>query len=411
MPVRYRRLLRNRDFLLLTGGQTVSRMGDGLQVAALLWLALNLGGTRAVSLAALASSLPVLLLGLLGGVYVDRWDRRRTLIASNLLRGLAVLIVPAAAALGGLQAWHLLLTAGLLSAFGALAEPASWALLPALVERDDLTAGNALLGASLQASFWLGPALLVVMLRVAALKDVFTIDAATFALAALAVVLLRERVGKQPVVRTSVRTELVQGFASVRRDLLLWLPLAVFGIGILFAAGAREVALPVLVKSDLHRGAAAFGLMIGAAGVGELLGNLLVGALTVRRKGAASCFGWGLLGLFRAFLGVVPSWQAGAGLLFCTGALSGLTDAPLVALLQERTPERQIGRVISLWRTITYGAFVLAPPLVAGLLALLPVGAVFFLCGMITCAIGLAGAAVCARREAALPVDRAAVAG
>lgn len=400
MPARYRTLLRNRDFALLIGGQAVSRIGDGLQVAALLWLALEIGGTRAVSLTALAGSAPVFAFGLLGGVYADRLDRRRALIATDAIRGVAVLIIPTAAAMGQLHLWHLLVVAALLASFGTLAEPAGTALIPALVERDDLTAANALSGATLQATFWLGPGLLAVILRFAALKDVFTIDAGTFAVAALAAVFIRYR-QRQPstVARRHVVAEAAEGFATVRRDLLLWAPLAVFGFGILFAAGVREVALPVLVRGPLHEGAAVFGLMIGAAGVGELLGNVVIGGFVVRAKGTAACLGWALLGFFRAFLGLIPIWGLGAGLLFCTGGMSALTDVPLVSLLQERTPEAQLGRVLSLWRSLAYAAIAVAAPVVGGLLAVLPVAWVFLLCGFLTCAGGMVGAAVCRRRE------------
>lgn len=131
VPSRYRALLRNRDFALLIGGQTVSRIGDGLQVVALLWLALEIGGTRAVTLTALAGSAPVFVFGLLGGVYADRWNRRWALIVTDVVRGMAVLLIRIAAATGGIHLWHLLAVAALLAIFGTLAEPAGTALIPA----------------------------------------------------------------------------------------------------------------------------------------------------------------------------------------------------------------------------------------------------------------------------------------
>lgn len=183
----------------------------------------------------------------------------------------------------------------------------------------------------------------------------------------------------------------------------------VFGFGILFAAGVREVALPVLVRGSLHQGATVFGLMIGAAGVGELLGNVIIGGFVIRAKGTAACLGWALLEFFRAFLGLIPIWGLGAGLLFCTGGMSALTDVPAVSLLQERAPEEQLGRVLSLWRSLAYASIAVAASVVGGLLAVLPVAAVFLLCGFLTCVGGVLGAVVCRRRErveaAALPLS------
>ncbi|MGI8550712.1 MAG: MFS transporter, partial [Dehalococcoidia bacterium] len=400
MRVRYLDLLRNRDFALLLGGQTISRLGDGLQVAALLWFALQLGGTRAVTLTAFAASLPSLALGLFGGVYADRWDRRRAMIWSDIARGLAVLIIPLIAATATLTTWHLVLVAALLSIGGTLAEPARGALLPALIRRDQLLAANALSGATLQASYWLGPALLGLILQFAALKDVFTLDAITFGVAAATDVLIRYRglAGPAPA-RGGIIGEIGDGIETVRGDLLLWVPVLVFTLSILFAAGVRIVALPVLVRQTLHQTAGSFGLILGAAGVGELIGNIVIGQFLIRAKGTATSLGWALLGSLRAPLGLIPDWRLGAGLLFGSGCVSALTDAPLIALLQERTAEAQLGRVMGLWRTLLYGADTLAAPLIGGLLVVLPITAVFLLCGLLTSAIGLLGAIVCWSRE------------
>jgi len=400
MRLRYLDLLRNRDFSLLLGGQTISRLGDGLQVAALLWLALHLGGAGAVTLTAFAASAPRLALGLFGGVYADRLDRRRAMIFSDITRGLAVLLIPLFAATGSLAVWQLVLVAALLSAGGTLAEPARGALLPALIRRDQLLPANALSGATLQASYWLGPAMLGLILQFAALKDVFSLDAATFGIAAVTDILIRYRgLADETAPHGGIIAEIGDSFSVARRDLLLWVPILVFTLGLLFAAGVRLVALPVLVGRTLHQSAGAFGLMLGAAGVGEMAGNVILGQFLIRAKGTAAALGLALLGLFRAPLGLIPNWRLGAGLLFGSGCVSALTDAPLISLLQERTPEAKLGRVIGLVGTLAYGADALAAPLIGGLLVIMPVAAVFLLCGLLTSGIGLVGAGVCWSRE------------
>jgi len=396
----YAELLRQRDFALLLGGQTVSRLGDGLQIAALAWLTLQLGGAGAVTLTAFAASVPSLAFGLFGGVYADRWDRRRVMLFSDTARGLAVLIVPLAAAAGVLSVWQLALVAALLASFGTLGDPARTALLPALVRRDQLTAANALTGATLQASLWLGPAFLGLLLRFVAMKDVFTIDAGSFAVALFTTLLIYYRRPQAAAPRRrSVLAEAAEGLGAVRGDLLLWLPTVVFALGIVFAAGVRQVALPVLVRDRLHQNAQAFGLMLGAAGVGEVLGNVLIGRVAIHAQGTATTLGWLLLGLLRAPLGLVPAWQPGAALLFATGGVSALTDVPMISLMQQRSPEAQLGRVLALWRTLIYGSGAIAAPFVGALLSVLPVEAVFAVCGLLTAAIGGGGALVCWKKE------------
>lgn len=404
LPRRYQELLSNRNFALLLGGQTISRLGDGLQVAALLWLALQLGGGGAVALTAFATSAPRFVLGLIGGVYADRWNRRLALAACDAARGFAVLLIPLAAAFGALHVWQLVAIAALLSLGGTLADPASNALLPSLIRRDQLLAANALSGATLQASYWIGPALLGAILHFLAMKDVFTVDALSFGAALITDLLLRYRDSNAARdTGAGVVREIGEGMAIVRADLLLWLPLLVFALGIFFAAGAREVALPVLVGHGLHQSAGSFGIMLGAAGVGELLGNLIVGQFKIANKASATCAGWILLGLARAPLGLIPAWQMGAGLLLSSGGFSALTDAPLLSLMQERTGAAHLGRVMSLWLTLVYAADAVAAPAMGGLLALMPIAGVFLLAGLATSGIGLAGAIACRRREAAGP--------
>ena len=102
--MRYLELLRRRDFALLWVGATASILGDGLSWVALVWLVYELGGTSTdVGLLVVCYTAPVIVGGLAAGLILDRFDKRRVLIADNTIRGVAIASVPIAAALGLLR--------------------------------------------------------------------------------------------------------------------------------------------------------------------------------------------------------------------------------------------------------------------------------------------------------------------
>jgi MFS family permease len=108
----YLRLLRDRPFALLWTGATISILGDALTWVSLVWLTLDLGGSAVqVGILAACYTGPVVVGGLVAGILLDRFDRRRLLIADNLIRGLAMATVPLAAAAGVLSQTQLYLVA------------------------------------------------------------------------------------------------------------------------------------------------------------------------------------------------------------------------------------------------------------------------------------------------------------
>src|SRR5262245_18039303 len=124
-------LLRHRDFLLLFVGQGISRLGDGLYTATVAWLAWTLTHRPgAVALVTVAAYAPTFLATLIGASYADRYDRRRLMIATDLVRASVVAIAPLLLALGLLNLTLLIVVAALLSLIGAPFAPARNAYLP-----------------------------------------------------------------------------------------------------------------------------------------------------------------------------------------------------------------------------------------------------------------------------------------
>jgi len=180
------RLLRRGPFALLWAGATVSTTGDAMSWVALVWLVYRQRGQAGdVAVLAAAYTAPVAVGGLLAGGLLDRFDRRRLLAADNLVRGLAFLTVPVAAALGLLTLTHLYLVAacyGLLKMVSLAGFPT---LIPAYVDDADLQRANALEGLSFGASQAAGAALAAVLLPLVGAVPLLALDALSYLVYAL----------------------------------------------------------------------------------------------------------------------------------------------------------------------------------------------------------------------------------
>ncbi|MEU7586420.1 MFS transporter [Micromonospora sp. NPDC049230] len=272
-----------RDFRLLWSAAVASRLGDALRTPALALLAAAVTrDPRIIAAVTVAGQLPPLLFGLLGGVYADRWDRRRTMALVDGVRAVVVAALAVAVALDRVGVAVLLLAAFLLAALGTLFDSASFALLPALVPPDALPRANGRLqaGSAVAGGFVGAPAAGVLFAAAPALP--FAIDAVTFAAAALLVLALAPvPVAGGPARRGSVRGEIVEGMRWLRGHRTLWRVTVLAAASNLAISGIMAVL--VLYALDVLRvPPAGYGLFAAAAIVGGVSGALGAGRLAAR---------------------------------------------------------------------------------------------------------------------------------
>jgi DHA3 family macrolide efflux protein-like MFS transporter len=198
--VAYGRLFRNHSFIALWLGQTISFIGDYFYFLAIPIMVEKLTGSAlAVGLSVIASALPMLLLGPIAGVFVDRWDRKRTMIVADVLRGLLVL--------GCLtvktpdQIWTYYIVGFLMSCVSRFFFPAQNAVLPLIVtDKNDLLAANGLMQIVQTAGFLIGPALAGFSIGFWGEQVAFLVDSATYLVSAAAIVTMtvpRTTAGRQ----------------------------------------------------------------------------------------------------------------------------------------------------------------------------------------------------------------------
>ena len=391
-------LLRERNFALLFTGQGVSRLGDGLYVAAVSWLAWSLtGSVGAVAVVTVAANAPTFLVTLVGASYADRYDRRRLMIGTDLARCALVAGAALLLALGRLPFALLVAAAAVLAAIGAPFAPARDALVARIAPPGTLITANGLLQVSFRSAFFVGPLLLAPLLAVAPMPVVLTLDALTFAVSAVTLSAIRVPPAAAARARPGLREDLRDGLGALRREPDVLVVIAAFVLALVAASGFLTVGVIALVGQRLGGHAGQYGLLIGIAGVAEVFGALAVARLRPRDLARTAVLAWALLGAFRFPLGLAASPLLAAGLLAATGFASALTDIPLIALVQQRIPDRHLAKALGLWEAGIAGSVAVAPVIATAVIDSFGVSAGFMLSGAALVVIGGGAALVLSR--------------
>jgi MFS family permease len=338
-------VLRLRDFRLLLAGQTVSVFGDRMAVVALAFAVLEVGGSAsAVGLVMAAAIAPMVASVLVGGVVADRVSRRSVMVVADVARiasqgAMAGLLIAGAA-----EVWMLAGLAGVTGAASGFFNPASTGLLPEVVEPDELQPANALRATAVSASEIGGPLVAGLLVATAGAGWAIGADALTFAASAACLVRLRVPARAARQTASFVR-DLRDGWDAFRARRWVWSFVVYFGFGNTLWA-AYQVLGPVVADRELG-GAGAWGAVLGANGVGLLVGSLVATSVRPGRPLVLVAAMEALFGLPIAFL------AAGAPLVLLAGGalLSGIGVSVGMAVwestLQRHIPRETLSRVVS----------------------------------------------------------------
>jgi MFS family permease len=281
------RALRSRNYRLFFTGQTVSLTGTWMTRVATSWLVYRLTDSAVLlGLASFAGQVPAFFLGPLAGVWVDRWDRHRTLVWTQVLSMLQSFALAVLALTHVITIWEIILLAlaqGLINAFDM---PARQSFVIQMVEsREDLGNAIALNSSMVNATRLIGPALAGILIAAVGegycfLTDGFSYIAVIVSLLAMRITVPQARRQRGPETASRVRAELEEGWNYVRnsvpiRSLLLLLALSSL-VGMPYT-----VLMPIFASRILHGGAHTLGFLMAASGAGALLSAML---LAVRKS-------------------------------------------------------------------------------------------------------------------------------
>ncbi len=344
--VSFAQVLRNRQFFVLWLAQLVSSFGDWLALLALFSLVAFRwqGSAYAVSGIFIAFALPWAVLAPLAGVFVDRWNLKRTMIASDLVRAALALGLGFA---GELYQVYLLTFA--LSGVSTFFLPAQTAIIPLLVRREELLVANSVNAQTVQLNKILGPAAAGFIVAWLGERACFYLDGASFVLSAGLLSLLaagRAASASERGVRAVVR-ELRAGLGTLwNHAAIRFVTLAM--VAAVFAVGAVDALAAVYVRDVLAAESRVFGGIISLVGAGTVLGAFAIGKYGQRWARALlvvmGICGLGL-GVFLLALSSTPPPALAAGLAL--GVAVGAVLVPAQTLLQEETPHELLGRVSS----------------------------------------------------------------
>ena len=405
-PSPYLRLVRNRDFSLLWVGQAVSLFGDRIHYVALAFLVTTRATPLELGITFAATALPNVLLGPLAGALVDRWDRRRTMIACDLLRAAIVLTVPVAIEVNILLVY---LAAFAIATVTLLFRPAKTAVVPQVVGEADLVTANSASSVAETAADLIGLPLAAVI--VASLSGIigaaFVLDSATYVVSAILIGLMvvpRQQETLAPFSLRAIWSEMAEGWHFLHRNAELFANTVITTLAQI-AFGAEIVLAILYAENVLDTSRISYpqnyGLLLAAVGLGSVVGGVALGWIGDRLpKGPLTIAGLVGMGLCLVGIGFVTNPYFAIGLFFLTGATNMLFLIPTITLFQQRTPQRLMGRVVSSRQALVFGVMAASMAVSGWLAGFIGPAAVLVMGGVICTLAGLAGLALPAMRLA-----------
>ena len=345
------RALRYRNYRLFFGGQSVSLIGTWMTRIATSWLVYRLTHSALLlGLVGFSLQIPILFLGPFAGVWVDRWDRHRTLIVTQVLSMLQSFWLAALALAGAISIGDIIALSLFQGAINAFDMPARQAFVVQMVEdRTDLSNAIALNSSMVNGARLLGPSLAGIIIAAVGEGYCFLLDGISYIAVIASLLAMHIAVAQPRPQRTHVLAELKEGwryatqFTPIRSILLL--------LGLVSLVGMPyTVLMPIFAGSVLHGGAHTLGFLMGASGVGALAGALVLATrrsvLGLGRVVTATAMGFGIGLASFAF----SRWLAlSLPLMAVTGFCMMQHMASSNTILQTIVEEDKRGRVMSFY--------------------------------------------------------------
>ena len=342
------RSLKNRNFRYLWFGQVLSATAMHADMVARSWLVWDLtGSTTSVASVLVARAIPMLILGLIGGVAADRFNRRKMLMVIQVWTLIMHTIMATLLLADVIELWHVYVLAFGLGAGMAMNQPVRTSIIPNLVDRKDMINAMSLNSIAINSTRLGGPALIALLIAATDVGWAYIWSASAFAVVIWTTtrIAIPEITSRKP--RGNPMTQLMEGFVYIGRHRVI-LALVMLGLGPLSIGFAHQVLLPQLVEQRYGYGIGLMGVLTSVGAIGGLTAGLFIASRqNVGHKGrlmllAALSYGLVLLG----FAGASVVWMA-FPLIICIGASQTLFRAGNSATLMEVTPDRLRGRIIS----------------------------------------------------------------
>jgi MFS family permease len=356
-------LLRFRPFLWLWGGDAVSQLGTQFTQLAIPVIAVTLLGATEwqVGLLTAAETAAFLVVGLPAGAWIDRMLKRRVMIVADLVRALALAVIPALWFTGSLEIWHLIIVGTVIGVATVFFDVSYQSYIPVLVRSEQVGRANSYLETTGQISRIGGPGLAGLLLTIVSAPVLIIVDAVSFLVSAFALSRVRDSETLRPAAeRESLPKEIGEGLRFVFGHPILWRITATTATSNLFGMLIATLEV-ILILREIGLSPAAFGLILGIGSVGGLLGALATPWLTkhvgegtaVSLSALAMGVAYAAVPLSGMFPGVaLPLLIAGA---FIQSFLVLVYNITQVTMRQRLTPPKLLGRMNASIRFVVWG--------------------------------------------------------
>jgi MFS family permease len=386
------RALKHRNFRLFFFGQLISVTGTWMQTLALGWLLGTLvGWDKAVVYIGLLGAvqfMPVLVLGLFGGIIADIWPKRMTVIGTQTAAGLLALTLAALVYFDLIEVWHVFVLAFLLGIVNAVDMPARQSFVVEMVGSDDVANAVALNSAVFNGARIIGPAIAGILIGVLGTALCFFLNGLSYG--AVVISLLAMRDGElrpadrlaMPRSLSAMRENLGEGLRYVWHTPIVLLAISVIGFVSTFGMNFN-VVLPVMAANVLKVGSSGYGLLFTAMGAGAMISALAVA--TLQRPRVRVLLGGGIvLGIAELVLASTTNFPVALAAVFFAGMGAIATAASANSLIQITVPGPLRGRVMSVYTTVFAGSTPIGNGLTGGIGGLWGTPAALLMNGAVT---------------------------
>lgn len=345
-------IIKNRSFFFLLLGRIVTNIGDSIYYVAAMWLVYSLGGNAFYSgLAGFLTLLPVALRFIVGP-FVDRWQIKRTLIITQILQSILILVIPIFYYLDILTVQVVLIVMPIVSFIEQFAYPSQSKALPLLLSKEDLVKGNAYFSFAYQGIDLVFNALSGILVALIGAVTLYLVDSFTFAIAAICFSLIKLPSAKESknknnagikCAMVSYFSELREGFSIVFRSIL-----GTFLIGSVvanFAIGGALAVLPAFASQN--GGSEIYGFYLAAMSTGGLVGALLSSWMGKLKVGYFSIISFSFSALCWILAAIMPWPTLGAIFYGIAWIPIGGTNVIVASAIQTVVPNEVLGRVNS----------------------------------------------------------------
>ena len=346
-------LLKEKDFARLLTGQFLSALGDKLHYVALGVLIYRLTGSALeVGKMTLATFLPYLLFGLIAGAYVDRWNKKRTMITADLLRAVFVGLIPI---LIGYSINLVYLLTFLSTTANLFFSPAKMAVIPAIFTKEKILTATSLAESSENITEILGFALAGVLIMFIPIQKIFYLDSLTFLFSAAMIFSMKFSFETQDQAKHKLDMEcdshifqdILEGLAYIRKTKVLAHTLFTYCLALLVFSGFNPLIF-VYALDTLKTSTVGLGILEASAAVGITVGSIAISVWGNRiNKQKLVLWGYFISGLTIGILGMFPIYLLALMGFFLAGVSNAMFLIPIQSIFQEETAAPMRGRVFS----------------------------------------------------------------